>query len=161
MAYFSIRYFHIAHNALHSPYHYHPPFRLLTISQNPTIHCNFLPGIAAMVGKQGVLWGMWNWWKGCWMIAIGLLLTLIYNDRSQSMHWKDEQCTSALKKEREKPIQFFSIHISPMWNLDNTDGQYDYHKFSRIKNVHWRALPTHPNRSYTLYFVFHIILAVF
>lgn len=83
-------------------------------------------------------------------------VTNIDLQRPKSEHWKDEQCTSALKKEREKPIQFFSIHISPMWNLGNTDGQYDYHKFSRIKNVHWRALPTHPDRSYTLYFVFHI-----
>ena len=135
MAYFSIRYFHIAHNTLHSPYHYHPPFRLLTISQNPTIHCNFLPGIAAMVGKQGVLWGMWNWWTGCWMIAIGLLLTLIYNDQSQSIE-RMSSVQVLWKKKEKNQYNFFSIHISPMWNLGNTDGQYDYHKFSRIKNVH-------------------------
>ena len=109
MAYFSIRYFHIAHNALHSPYHYHPPFRLLTISQNPTIHCNFLPGIAAMVGKQGVLWGMWNWWTGCWMIAIGLLLTLIYNNQSQSIERMSS--VQVLWKKKEKNQYNFFLFI--------------------------------------------------
>ena len=69
------------------------------------------------------------------MIAIGLILTLIYNDQNQRIERMSSVQVLRKKKEKNQMNTIFLFIYRRVMNLGNTEDNI-YHKFSKIKNVH-------------------------